>query len=28
VKSPTAAAVFALRRPAVADDVWIHQRKV
>ena len=28
VKSPTAAAVFALRRAAVADDVWIHQRKV
>jgi hypothetical protein len=28
VKSPTAATVFALRRPAVADDVWIHQRKV
>ena len=28
VKSPTAAAVFALRRPAVADDVLIHQRKV
>ena len=28
VKSPTAAAVFALRRPAVADDVWIHHRKV
>jgi hypothetical protein len=27
VKSPTAAAVFALRRAAVADDVWIHQRK-
>ena len=28
VKSPTAAAVFALRRPAIVDDVWIHQRKV
>ena len=28
VKSPTAAAVLALSRPAVADDVWIHQRKV
>lgn len=28
VKSPTAATVFALRQPAVADDVWIHQRKV
>jgi hypothetical protein len=28
VKSSPAAAVFALRRPAVADDVWIHQRKV
>ena len=28
VKSPTAAAAFALRRPAIVDDVWIHQRKV
>jgi len=28
VKSPTTAAAFALRRSAVADDVWIHQRKV
>ena len=28
VKSPTAAAVFALLRPAIVDDVWIHQRKV
>ena len=28
VKSPTAAASFALYRPAAVDDVWIHQRKV
>jgi hypothetical protein len=28
VKSPTAAAVFALLRPAIVDDVWIHHRKV
>jgi len=28
VKSPTAAAAFALRRSTVADDVRIHQRKV
>jgi hypothetical protein len=28
VKSSPAAAVFALRRPAIVDDVWIHQRKV
>jgi hypothetical protein len=28
VKSPTAAAAFALHRPAIVDDVWIHQRKV
>jgi hypothetical protein len=28
VKSPTAAAEFALRRPAIVDDVWIHQREV
>jgi hypothetical protein len=28
VKSPTAAAAFALSRPAVVDDVWIHHRKV
>ena len=28
VKSPTAAAVFALRRPAIVDDVLIHQLKV
>jgi hypothetical protein len=28
VKSSPAAAVFALRRAAIVDDVWIHQRKV
>jgi hypothetical protein len=28
VKSSPAAAVFALRRPSIVDDVWIHQRKV
>ena len=28
VKSPPAAAAFALPRPAIVDDVWIHHRKV
>jgi hypothetical protein len=28
VKSPPAAAGFALRWPAIFDDFWIHQRKV
>jgi hypothetical protein len=28
VKSPTAAAAFALHQPAIVDDVWIHHRKV
>ena len=28
VKSPPAAAAFALHRPAIVDDVWIHHRKV
>ena len=28
VKSSPAAEVFAFRRPAIVDDVWIHQRKV
>jgi hypothetical protein len=28
VKSPTAAAACALHRPAIVDDVLIHQRKV
>jgi hypothetical protein len=28
VKSPPAAAAFALHRPAIVDDVLIHQRKV
>jgi hypothetical protein len=28
VKSPPAAAAFTLHRPAIVDDVWIHQRKV
>jgi hypothetical protein len=28
VKSPTAATAFVLHRPAIVDDVWIHQRKV
>jgi hypothetical protein len=28
VKSPTAAAAFTLHRPAIVDDVLIHQRKV
>ena len=28
VKSPTAAAAFALHRPAIVDDAWIHHRKV
>jgi hypothetical protein len=28
VKSPTTAGAFALHRPAIVDDVWIHHRKV
>ena len=28
VKSPTAAGAFALPRPAIVDEVWIHHRKV
>jgi hypothetical protein len=28
VKSPATAAAFTLRRLAIVDDVWIHQRKV
>ena len=28
VKSPTAAGAFAFPRPAIVDDVWIHQCKV
>ena len=28
VKSPPAAAAFALHRPAIVDDVWIHHCKV
>jgi hypothetical protein len=28
VKRPTAAAAFTLHRPAIVDDVLIHQRKV